>query len=142
MNKIRRNKASLICFIGPFQEAIKIQIRNHFYNFIFLYHVTFWINFQFPSKSFEFILSPKFPANDQWAQFSNVNSRPGSTELWKASSLITNLWNPVPNNKIRMKMGFFEFVHFERWRLFPQAFWSAATKTHQNRLYSRYAMNI
>ena len=86
------------------EEKITIQNNQHFgQDQLWLKKV----KFQFPSKSSEFILSPKFPANGQWTQFSNVDSRSGSNELWKASSLITNLVNPVPDNKIRMKIGFF-----------------------------------
>ena len=90
MNKIRRNKASLICFIGPFQEAIKIQIRNHFYNFIFLYHVTFELIFNFRRNhpnlyshqnflpmvtglNFQMLIPDQGPPNSgQWAVWSPI----------------------------------------------------------------------
>ena len=106
----------------PFKKPSKFKLEITFIISFFCIMLLFWIKFQFPSKSSEFILSPKFPANGQWTQFSNVDSRSGSNELWKASSLITNLVNPVPDNKIRMKMGFFLIRTFRKMTIISASF--------------------
>ena len=65
----------------PFKKPSKFKLEITFIISFFCIMLLFWIKFQFPSKSSEFILSPKSHRNGQWAKSSNIDCRPGLTEL-------------------------------------------------------------